>query len=205
METDYLAWEDILPDHLRPKTCAWVDHIPGGDISKADICPGKVDMFEDVFIANMWNQARVARLFISGCIVRCAAWICSPVDYRTTPEYATAVRLCADLVTDIIASIPYHLGWRVTENGSLTGGDFSGTKAQDDGFASPKAIGGFFCMWPLFSVTNTDYASDSQRQWAKGRLVFISETLGLNHAKVLSMVSSILSSLLPATNMMNFN
>jgi hypothetical protein len=189
LESEYLAFEETLPDHLRPKTCAWVDHVPGGDISKAEICPGKVDMFEDVFIANMWNQARVARLFISGVVVRCAAWICSPVDYRTTPEYATAVRLCADLVTDIIASIPYHLGWRVSESGALRAGDFSGFATGTDGFTSPKAIGGFFCMWPLFSVTNTDYASDSQISWAKGRLMFISDVLGLNHAKLLSHVS----------------
>jgi hypothetical protein len=189
LENEYQEWEALLPDRLRPRTCAWVDHIPGGDISKAEVCPGKVDMFEDIWIANMWNAARVARLFISGVIVRCAAWICSPVDYRTTPEYATAVRLCADLVTDIIASIPYHLGWRVGEGGTLRGGNDFTAFGEADNFTSPKAIGGFFCMWPLFSVTNTDYVTDSQRQWAKGRLLYISEILGMNQAKVLANVS----------------
>jgi hypothetical protein len=188
LEQEYLEWEAELPENWRPHSVAWVDQIPGGDITKAEVCPGKVDMYDDVWLANMWNSSRVARLFISGVIVRCAAWICSPVDYRTTPEYATNVRLCVDLVTDIIASIPFHLGWRV-EDGVLRSGDFTGFKSGSDGSTSPKAIGGFFCMWALFSITNTDFISDSQRAWAKGRLMFISEVLGLNHAKVLANVS----------------
>jgi len=92
-------------------------------------------------------------------------------------------------VTDIIASIPYHLGWRVGEGGTLRGGNDFTAFGEADNFTSPKAIGGFFCMWPLFSVTNTDYVTDSQRQWAKGRLLYISEILGMNQAKVLANVS----------------
>ena len=187
METEYLAWEETLPDEWRPHTVAWVDQIPGGDFLKAEVHPGKVDMFDNVWVASAWNQGRVARLFISGAIVRCAAWICSPVDYRTTPEYATSSRLCNDLISDIIASIPYHLGWRVGQSGALRAGDFSNPGA--DGVDSPKAIGGYFCLWPLFSISTTDYISDSQRQWVQGRLCYIGETLGLNHAKVLSSVS----------------
>jgi hypothetical protein len=190
MEQEYQAWNDSLPSEWRPRTVAWVDQIPGGEIAKADVCPGKVDMYEDVWLANTWNHSRVARLFVSGSIVRCAAWICSPVDYRTTPEYAQSVRLCVDLVTDIIASIPYHLGWRVGSNGSLTTpNDSMSGSGSNETFSSPKALGGFFCLWPLFAVSNSDYSSDSQRNWAKGRLVWIAENLGIKHAKVLSSVS----------------
>lgn len=187
MENEYQQWEAVLPEGLRPRTCAWVDNIPGGNIMNSDVCPGKVDMFSDIWIANMWNGARVARLFISGIILRCTAWICSPVDYRTTPEYATSVRLCADLVTDIIASIPYQLGCRMGADGVLRGRNESGSLSPgENDLTSSKAIGGFFCMWPLFSVSNTDYVTDLQRQWAKGRLRYVSETLGMNQAKVLS-------------------
>lgn len=185
MEQEYLEWEAKVPQKWRPQTVAWVDQIPGGDITKAEVCPGKVDMFPDLWSAQLWNSARVARLFISGVIVRCAAWVCSPVDYRTTPEYAQAVRLCGDLVTDMIASVPFFLGWRVGQGGNLKNGDFSGFEGWGES-GPPKAIGGFFVIWPLFSVSNTDFVSDSQRAWVKGRLMYISETLGLNHAKVLS-------------------
>jgi hypothetical protein len=197
MEQEYQAWEDSLPSEWHPRTVAWVDQIPGGEIAKAEVCPGKVDMYDDVWLANTWNHSRVARLFISGSIVRCAAWICSPVDYRTTPEYAQSVRLCVDLVTDIIASIPYHLGWRVGSNETLTTPEDMNSPSLSEAFSCPKALGGFFCLWPLFAVNNSDYSSDSQRNWAKGRLHWISENLGMKHAKVLSAVCSLFSSSFP--------
>jgi hypothetical protein len=190
LDQEYVAWEERLPEDLRPRTVAWVDQIPGGDISKAEVCPGKVDMFDDIWIAHMWNHARISRLFIQGAIVRCAGWVCSPVDYRTTPEYATSARICVDMVSDIIASIPYHLGWRVGQSGALKAGDFTGFADGSDNFTSPKALGGFFCLFPLLSIMCADYVTDSQRTWAKGRLNFISEVMGLNQAKVLGSVSS---------------
>jgi hypothetical protein len=190
MEQEFQAWKDSIPAEWRPQTVAWVDQIPGGEIAKAEVCPGKVDIYDDVWLANTWNHCRVARLFISGSIVRCAAWISSPVDYRTTPEYAQSVRLCVDLVTDIIASIPFQLGWRIGSNEALlTLGDNASGLAPNETFNSPKAIAGAFCMWPLFAVNNSDYSSDSQRNWAKGRLLWIAENLGMKHAKILSGVS----------------
>jgi hypothetical protein len=187
MEQEYIEWEARVPDEWRAHTVAWVDQIPGGDISKAEVCPGKVDMYPDLWTAQLWNSARVARLFVSGVIVRCAAWICSPVDYRTTPEYAQAVRLCGDIVTDIIASIPYFLGWNAHQPGSPRSGEAS--EFDSWGLSGPpRAIGGFFTIWPLFTVTNTDFVADSQRAWAKGRMMYVSDVLGLNHAKVLSRV-----------------
>ncbi|PBP26064.1 hypothetical protein BUE80_DR003039 [Diplocarpon rosae] len=185
LERECVDWEARLPEEWRPRTVAWVDHILEGDITKAEVFPGRVDMYTDVTIANIWNQFRIARLFISGAVVRCAAWICAPVDYRTTPEYAHAVRLCGDLVTDVIAGTPYLLGWRVGQSGILRSQNFS-SWSEESGASTAKAIGGFFVMWPLFSISNTDYVSDSQRVWAKARLLYVSEILGLNHAKVLS-------------------
>ncbi|KAL3426144.1 negative acting factor [Phlyctema vagabunda] len=185
MEQDYLAWEDQLPDLWRVRTVAWIDNVPDGDLYKADVCPGKVDMYDDIFIASVWNMARVSRLFISGIIIRCAAWVCAPVDYRTTPEYATAARLGVDMISDIVASIPYHLGWRTDEYGHLTPGDLSGFACGTDNITSPKALGGFFCIWPLFSTSCSDFTTDSQRKWIKGRLLFISETMGMNQAKTI--------------------
>lgn len=189
MEQEYQAWEDSLPENWRIRTVAWVDNVPGGDITRADVCPGKVDMYDDIWIANVYNHARVSRLFMAGVIVRCAAWLCYPVDYRTTPEYAMSAKLCVDIISDVIGSTPYHLGWRLSQQGDLTPGDFSGFATGNDDLTSAKALGGFFCIWPLFCVSCLDYTSDSQRQWIQGRLNWISETMGLNQAKVLSTVS----------------
>ncbi|KAH8661651.1 hypothetical protein BGZ60DRAFT_90277 [Tricladium varicosporioides] len=186
MEADYEAWEASLPDFWHPKTVAWVDNVTGVDITKSEVCPGKVEIYHNIWVATIWNHARIARLNISGTIVRCAAWICSPVDYRTTPEYATNVRLSVDLITDVIASIPFHLGWHVGQAGAMSAPDLNGFNEGLETFSKPKPIGGFFALWPLFAISCMDFITDSQRAWAKGRLNFISEIMGMNHAKVLA-------------------
>lgn len=189
MEQEFQDWMNSIPEAWQVKTAAWVDNVPGGDITKADVCPGKVDTYRDIFIAAMWNHARISRLFLAGLVVRCAAWVCSPVDYRTTPEYATSARIGVDMVTDIIASVPYLLGWRVDEDGQLKAGDLSGFTSGNENITSAKALGGFFLTWPLFCAVCSDYATDSQRQWIKGRMNLISDVMGMNQAKTIGSVS----------------
>lgn len=188
IEQEFHDWVSSIPEAWQVKTAAWVDNVPGGDMTKADVCPGKVDVYQDIFIAAMWNHARISRLSLTGMVVRCAAWICSPVDYRTTPEYATSARIGVDMVTDIIASVPFLLGWRVDEDGNLKPGDLSGFASSDDNVTSTKALGGFFLTWPLFCAVCSDYATDSQRQWIRGRMNIIGDVMGMNQAKTISSV-----------------
>jgi hypothetical protein len=188
MEQEFHDWTNSIPEAWQVKTAAWVDNVPGGDITKADVCPGKVDMYQDIFIAAMWNHSRISRLFLAGMVVRCAAWVCSPVDYRTTPEYATSARIGVDMVIDIIASVPFLLGWRVDQDGQLKAGDLSGFTSGQDDITSSKALGGFFLTWPLFCAVCSDYATDSQRQWIKGRMNLISDVMGMNQAKTIGSV-----------------
>lgn len=191
MEQEFKAWEESLPEVWRPKTAAWVDNVPGGDLMKADVFPGRVDIYEDLFISNAWNHLRVSRQFLSGIVVRCAAWICHPVDYRTTPEYASSARLGVDMVTDTIASIPFHLGWRLDEDGTLQRGDLSGFTTGRDDITSPTALGGWLSMWCLFCATSSDFTTDSQRTWIRGRMNLIGEVMGLNQARVIGSVSQV--------------
>ena len=188
MEGEFQDWVESIPDSWRVKTVAWVDNVPGGDITKADVCPGKVDTYRDIFIAAMWNHSRVSRLFLAGLVVRCAAWICSPVDYRTTPEYATSARIGVDMVSDIIAAVPYLLGWRVEQDGQLKAGDLSTFTSGKDNSTSAKALGGFFLTWPLMCAVCSDYATDSQRQWIRGRMNLIGDVMGINQAKTIGSV-----------------
>ncbi|RDL31790.1 Zn2 DNA-binding protein [Venustampulla echinocandica] len=186
LEQEYYQWEASLPASWKPRTVAWVDNVAGADISKAEVCPGKVEVYTSIWVGTTWNHARSVRINISGTITRCAAWICSPVDYRTTPEYAHGIRLCSDLATDILSSIPYHLGWDINKGGAVSSSDFSSFTSGLDAFRNPKGIGGFFALWPIFAVSCTDYITDAQRAWAKARMRYIGDSMGMNHAKVLA-------------------
>ena len=41
MEQEFHDWAASIPDAWHVRTAAWVDNVPGGDITKADVCPGK--------------------------------------------------------------------------------------------------------------------------------------------------------------------
>ncbi|KAI2469173.1 hypothetical protein F4781DRAFT_422197 [Annulohypoxylon bovei var. microspora] len=138
-----VAWMRDVPPAWRFRTVAWEDGVPpGGDYANAEVFPGRVDMYRDFYIASVWNTSRTARLVLMSLVVRCAAWVCSPVDYRTTPEYATAARTCVDTITDVIASVPYHLGWHLQPQNRQRIAQFLRAQGQqDDGFTSSLGLG----------------------------------------------------------------
>ncbi|PHH79404.1 hypothetical protein CDD80_4857 [Ophiocordyceps camponoti-rufipedis] len=177
-------WAKDLPDCFRWKTVAWEDNVPQGDYSKADVYPGRVDAYQDLWISSIWNMMRCSRIVLASIIVRCAAWISAPVDYRTTPEYAAAARTCVDTITDIIASIPYQLGWFAKRRHLLERAQMSGFGCGEDD--AQKGLGGYFVTWPLACVHGQDYATDSQRAWVQGRLEYIGSHLGVRYAHILT-------------------
>ncbi len=190
IEQGFLDWESKVPDIWKYKTAAWVDNVAAGDVTNSEVFPGKIDVYSDMWIAVVWNNARVSRLFISGVVVRCAAWLCAPVDYRTTPEYAAAARLGVDMINDLIASVPFFLGYKADQEIiGLTSEDSSGFACGEDGPGARKSLGAYFCIWPLFSTLCSDFATDSQRAWIKGRMRYMKEQMGMNQAGTLSYVS----------------
>lgn len=120
VDGEAVAWVEALPDYWRYRTVAWEEDQapPGGDWGRAEVFPGRVDAYTDFYIGSVWNMIRTSRLIAHSLVVRLAAWACSPVDYRTTPEYAAAARTCVDIIADIIAAAPYHLGYHLKKRGS---------------------------------------------------------------------------------------
>ncbi|KAI5919736.1 hypothetical protein F4810DRAFT_473423 [Camillea tinctor] len=159
VDRDAVAWMSNVPAAWRFRTVAWEDHIPSSSSSsstgkggredysgyaRAEVFPGRVDVYRDFWTASVWNLSRTARLILASLVVRCAAWVCAPVDYRTTPEYATAARTCADVIADIIASVPYHLGWHLKRKHLLrrrgSGGQREMGKGGEDGSSSGMGL-----------------------------------------------------------------
>ncbi|CAD6455397.1 43c764f5-66bf-4e82-bdf5-7b8cae458007 [Sclerotinia trifoliorum] len=197
LELEYQRWEETQ----TKQTVAWVDNIPGGDITKADVCPGRVDLYSDVFSCSSWNFSRVSRIFIAGIVIRCAAWICYPVDYRTTPEYAQMSRMGQEMICDIIASVPFMFGWHLDSEGRLKPGDIMGGGEDVMGV---KALGAVHTIWPLLTVSCSDFTTDSQRLWIKGRFKFISDVIGLNQAKVVGCLQLRLPSMIVRRDNMGY-
>lgn len=186
VDQENMKWIDGLPPYFQCVTVDWEDNVPNGDYSKAEVFPGRIDAYQDLWVVSVWNMMRCSRIILASLIVRCAAWVCSPVDYRTTPEYATAARTCVDMITAIVASVPYQLGWFTKRKHLLQRANLSAFGCGEED--AQKGLPGYFLTWPLACVQNQDYTTDAQRAWAKGRLEFISTNLGVRYANLLTQV-----------------
>ncbi|SPJ74819.1 related to negative acting factor [Fusarium torulosum] len=183
LDQQHVTWANGLPEYFQYKSVAWEDNVPNGNYALAEVFPGRIDAYQDLWVVSVWNLMRCSRIILASLIVRCAAWVCAPVDYRTTPEYATAARTCVDTITDIISSVPYQLGWFSNRRDLLERANLSAFGCGEED--ALKGLPGYFLTWPLTCVQGQDYTTDAQRAWVKGRLQFIGNHLGVRYANVL--------------------
>lgn len=177
-----------LPPEYQFTPLYWEDGVLGdGEVRHAPLYPGRVDAYSDLIVASIWNATRATRIILMSLLIRVAAWVCSPADFRSTPEYATAVRTCKANIADIISAVPYMLSMHHKDvqrpSAPAPGGFACGTDEQS------KMLGGLMVAWPLSTVRTCDYTMDEQREWAIGRLNFIASELGIKYASSLAAVS----------------
>lgn len=184
IEQAYLDWAEAVPAAWKYKSIGWIDHIPEEKLAGSRYFPGKIDKYSEVWTAHVWNLSRGSRLLNHSTIVRCAAWLCSPQDYRATVEYEKAMIAARDIIRDIIASVPDCLSEvpaAMDEPNSSTHSFACGE--QNSGRA--KGLSGLFILWPLFSVATSDFVTDAQRIWAMGRLKYATEELGVSQGSTM--------------------
>lgn len=180
-------WLNDLPEEYRYTAVYWENGAADKPIKKLPVFPGRVDSYHDLVTASMWNGIRASRIILGSILIRVAAWICSPADYRSTPEYTTAVRTIKANIADIISSIPFMLstftrGQQACQ-GIISGSFLCGVDEQ------AKMVGGLMCSWPLSTVRTCDFSTDEQREWSVGRLTSIANDLGIKYASTLADVS----------------
>lgn len=189
-----------LPAEYQVTPLYWEDErsLGGGadQVRRAPVYPGRVDAYSDLIVASIWNATRATRIILMSLLIRVAAWICSPADFRSTPEYATAVRTCKANIADIISSVPFILSMHHRDGANQQQQRPAGAGASaQSGFAcgtdeQSKMLGGLMVAWPLSTVRTCDYTMDEQREWAIGRLNFIASELGIKYASSLAAVSA---------------
>jgi hypothetical protein len=186
LDQEYLDWIKALPAGWEIKTVAWVDSSVK-DLSTSLVHPGRVDAYGELWMAYKYNIVRSCRLFVHTTILQCVAWLGNRQDYRLTPEYTTASRICRQLVEEIVASVPYFFGWNSENDGAMKARANFACGTNGDPVVKP--LSGVFVMWPLFAAAASDFASPSQRIFLRGRLKHVAEIMGINQALILSEVS----------------
>ena len=179
LDAAYVSVMARLPAAWHFETVAWIDEIDQNDLPTSRVCPGRLDAYKEMWIGSVWNLLRASRLIVLGIVIRCAAWLCSPLDYRSSTEYLQAARTCTDLIADLVASVPSFLN-----NSAKNPGNGLNNTSRGSG----TAIAGLFAIWPLFAASASDFATEAQRIWLKGRLRFIYEEMGIQMGQVMSEV-----------------
>lgn len=189
LEKEYREWYTAMPPHWKPDALAWVDWSDlgmamGSNLSESIVHPGRVDTYRELSVAYAYNVARSSQILIWTTILRCVAWLSPDSDYRITKEHQSATMICNTLIEDIVASVPYFFGWNADTDPR------SATRNERSFNDSIKGVSGVFLMWPLFAAASSDFCSDSQRAFLRGRLTFIAENMGICQAHILLNVSN---------------
>ena len=182
LEKSYVDWLQSLPPSWDIKTVAWIDSI-NEDITESSVHPGRVDSFAELWIAFTYSFICSCRLFIWTTILRCIAWLGEPQDYKLSPEYSVASRVCGQIVEDIVASVPYYFGWRGDKALFMGVGRANFACGTEQG--SIKGVSGIFALLPIFTAATSDFATPSQRLFLRGRMQSIYASTGMNQAAVL--------------------
>ncbi|CAN8106482.1 unnamed protein product [Discula destructiva] len=181
LDRNIANWLESLPEEYHPSVLFYEDNVEG-DLKHAPVFPGRVDTYQGLVMVAVRNGVRASRIILGSLIIRIAAWICSPADYRLTPEYATAVATIKANIAGIVSSIPFSLSTYSNQrrHGLGPGSFVCGADEQS------KMVGGLTAAWPLSTIRTCDFSTDEQREWAVGRLNFIAYDLGIRYASSLA-------------------
>jgi hypothetical protein len=184
LERQFFEWIQALPASWEITSTSYHD-MEVRNLDTAPVYPGRVDSFQELWMAYKYNTSRSCRLLISTTIIRCVTWLGGPTTYTSTTEYETASKQCRSLIEDIIASIPYFFGWDPSISDAANNGAYRGSN-----MSLLKGRAGFFLLWPLFAAATSDFASESERYFLNGKLQLITDILGINQATIALSVSS---------------
>lgn len=180
LEEEILEWGKNLPESYSWKTVAWEYRVPRGDYSTAEVYPGRIDLYRNIWAASLLNFARTGRIVVTSVMMRCVAFLTWPNDYRTTIEYAAVTKAWSEEMSSIVASVPYLLGWFAKHRELRKDLNLSAYGCGEDD--ATKALPGFLLIWPLATLEAHDYTTDAQRAWIRGRLAYIGQHLGVRSA-----------------------
>lgn len=167
----------------------WVDDVPDDKLERAEAFSGPVYGFPNVWVAGKHLNTNASRIMLSGIMIRCVQWICSPSDHTKTDDYADAMRIGREEVANVIAGVPYFVSWS---------GDSTTTPYFPCGApTSPKAYSAIAAIYPLLCTGLSVFATTRQKRWLCGRLRFMSESMGIRQADLFAQVSPFVGFAIP--------
>ncbi|PWY69703.1 hypothetical protein BO70DRAFT_432353 [Aspergillus heteromorphus CBS 117.55] len=173
LDADFMSTLLAIPPTWAYSTVE-VPHSEGGSRMHS-VWGTRFHIYRNLTISSAWNNYRSARLVIHELIITAAKSLQHSSNMNTRNEQESLIlqseRTCHQIVEDICASVPFHLG--------ATAGD---ADACGGIAASPTGAGGITVVWPLLIAANSGFASPTLRNWVTDCLDKIGHSLGINQA-----------------------
>ncbi|KAM3469514.1 hypothetical protein MY5147_006994 [Beauveria neobassiana] len=177
LEEHFRKWPDTLPEYFKFGIAAWI-HASSANPAEMEALPGPVHSYRGPWVGGIWSMVRTSRVILVNSMFRCSALIHQRTDLQSLPEYATLAQRCADVISEAMAGVPYHLGWFRNRTALLP--TMPSFACGQDGTESSLAA--FLALLPLTTMQDHDFATEDQRLFAKGRLQFMAHQFGLRSA-----------------------
>ena len=162
-------WPKSLPKSWKWKKGYGLDHLPD-DVRASMVYEDRMDVYTDLWVANTWNSYRSSRILIQSIILNCIPWITTSSEAPSLADQSTfACLITQEMVDAICASIPFHLGTKVS-GGPVVQKDTQyphadGTEVSRDHRIAAPACGGYFLLSPMMAASKASCLREGQRKW----------------------------------------
>lgn len=176
LDSKLVSWASTLPASWTPTPV----RTPGGGMGREHGAYGdRYHIYNGLIASHAWNNYRLARYTAHERIIG---------QLHKLPEQGILLRSeCAELagksktimneiVEDICASVPYHIG-AITRP--------SASQVHPEGSDHPAAAG-YSLTWYLFLASSSQFAPPDLKRWALMRLENIGHAMGISQALVMA-------------------
>ena len=167
---------------------------------------GCYHVYHDFMAATVWNGMRAIRMMLHEIIRDTLFNIHSSTpsffdDEQCRSQYQASTNIMYQLQSDIIASVPQHLGYGSTKCTSAgttdhifpwshfdkrAGNSVGAAKSDSAGPPMIRAFGGYTLPWTIYLAGTVDIATQPVRQWIIETLERMGQLMGVQQAIVLA-------------------
>ena len=187
LDCELAGWARCIPPTWSYTTVIRMSSSAPSKVSSSNFVPSQIHRYPDFYAARVWNLYRVYRLIIQSIVFRTSALVQLDPKHHG-PEDLRREKINRTMVDDICASVPFLLGYDLSELKSSSSHD--APQSQDEDFLWPqssmktgtsKRTGRFSLIWPLYVACSVSSVPEIQRAWIRAQLKWIAAT-GEAHA-----------------------
>ncbi|KAI4128535.1 MAG: hypothetical protein LQ347_004150 [Umbilicaria vellea] len=180
------SWPSTVPDSWQYRLFAPLEL----DLNDPGMAyPGPVHGYHNVWMCGIWNDYRLARIFMLAIVLNCTKWLGSPLSWTQSSAYRYATTNLRQMVDEICASVPFALGHIIPNmNGAEDISMLNRKASQVTPDQTSNVLGGYSLVWPLLVASNVPCAPEGQRRWLRGRNAHIANGYNFDQTDIMRLL-----------------